>query len=198
MEAVATSAAGGLNQPTVQGEAQACESRVAWDPACSSGVRALSGIPQPMAVTKMQNMQAMTECVTTPGFLLSTGSDERSKMACKPSCRLTAVAAPPAATHRKPAAEQAGRALSAGRASVMVPAGERGVIMLRCSGAVRVAPMRVRAGSGRPLSASALAGAAVRSATAWSMRILCAVCGRRCPSEMSESFKILGFPADAG
>eukprot|EP00964_Phaeocystis_antarctica_P103052 scaffold68351_cov57-Phaeocystis_antarctica.AAC.3 len=71
VEAVATSAAGGLNQPTVQGEAQACESRtrVAWDPACSSGVRALSGLPQPMAVTKMQNMQAMTECVTTPGFL---------------------------------------------------------------------------------------------------------------------------------
>ena len=118
-------------------------------------------------------------------------------MACKPSCRLTAVAAPPAATHRKPAAEQAGRALSAGRASVMVPAGERGATMLRCSDADRVAPMRVRAGSGRPLSASALAGAAVRSATAWSMRILCAVCGRRCPSEMSESFKFSG-PADAG
>ena len=114
-------------------------------------------------------------------------------MACKPSCRLTAVAAPPAATHRKPAAEQAGRALSAGRASVMVPAGERGVTMLRCRGAVRVAPMRVRAGSGRPLSASALAGAAVRSATARSMRILCAVCGRRCPSEMSESFKFSAF-----
>ena len=108
----------------------------------------------------------------TPAAFEKTGSEERSKSACKPSCRPMAVHPPAAATIGKPAFEQAGRA------SVMVPPGERGVIVLRCSGSVLVAPMRVRAGSGRgPLSTSALVGAVKSTAAAESMVIRRSACG---------------------
>ena len=127
--AVATSAAGGLNQPS-----------------------------DPKPVTNMQNSAAITEWALTPATFERTGSEDRWKMDCNPSCRPTAVHAPPAATHTNPAAEQAGSVI------VMVLPGERRCT-LRCGDDVRAAPMRFRAGSG-PLSRSALAGTAERSAAA--------------------------------
>ena len=143
MAAVATSAADGWNQPV-----------------------------EPKTVTKMQNSAAITECAVTPAAFEKIGSDERSKSACKPSCRPMAVHPPAAAIIGKPAFEQAGRA------SVMVPPGERGVIVLRCSGIVLVAPLRVGAASGRgPLSTSALVGAVKSTAAAASMVIRRSACG---------------------